>query len=117
MATHFTYQHLPASGLGVRDPRRPYVTGGIGGGVPVYITTILEWRIYVDGSRTQLVTDRNLLVRVRDLIVANRDYALSDRNRHRIDRIFADVTLAISTIDRAMYVSDRQMKSRTRDLN
>lgn len=28
---HFIYQHLPATGMGVRNPRRPYVTGGLGG--------------------------------------------------------------------------------------
>jgi hypothetical protein len=27
---HFTYKHLPAGGLGFRDPVRPYVTGGLG---------------------------------------------------------------------------------------
>ena len=31
MATHFLYEHLPASGLGVREPLRPYSTGGFGG--------------------------------------------------------------------------------------
>ena len=42
MAAHFTYPHLPASGLGTRDPRRPYVTGGVGSGVPTFVTIILE---------------------------------------------------------------------------
>jgi hypothetical protein len=27
---HFLYQHLPAGGLGHRDPVRPYPTGGLG---------------------------------------------------------------------------------------
>jgi len=27
---HFIYQHLPAGGLGHRDPVRPYPTGGLG---------------------------------------------------------------------------------------
>ena len=27
---HFLYQHLPAGGLGFRDPVRPYPTGGLG---------------------------------------------------------------------------------------
>lgn len=29
--SHFIYQHLPATGLGIRNPRRPHVTGGLGG--------------------------------------------------------------------------------------
>ncbi len=29
-AGHFVYEHLPAIGLGERDPRRPFVTGGLG---------------------------------------------------------------------------------------
>lgn len=31
------YGHLPAGGLGDRDPRRPYVTGGLGAGVFVFL--------------------------------------------------------------------------------
>ena len=27
---HFVYQHLPAGGLGQRDPVRPFATGGLG---------------------------------------------------------------------------------------
>ena len=27
---HFSYKHLPAGGLGFRDPVRPYATGGLG---------------------------------------------------------------------------------------
>ena len=38
--SHFGYHHLPASGLGHRDPRRPHVTGGIGGGTPVFVGVI-----------------------------------------------------------------------------
>ena len=28
---HFVYKHIPAQGLGIRSPRRPYITGGLGG--------------------------------------------------------------------------------------
>jgi hypothetical protein len=31
------YPHLPAQGLGHRDPRRPHVTGGVGAGVVVLV--------------------------------------------------------------------------------
>lgn len=31
------YGHLPAWGMGERDPRRPYVTGGLGGGVFIVV--------------------------------------------------------------------------------
>jgi hypothetical protein len=33
---HFSYKHLPASGLGFRDPVRPYVTGGLGLAVRIF---------------------------------------------------------------------------------
>ena len=117
MAIHFTYRHLPASGLGVRDPRRPYVTGGIGGGVPVYIDTILEWRIYDGKGRDTITTDRSLLVRTRDFIVANRDLVSSDRDRDRLARIFSDVDRALSRMDREPTGKDRSYGSTDRDLN
>lgn len=41
MSAHFIYKHLPASGLGHRNVRRPHVTGGIGTGVPVIVYVLL----------------------------------------------------------------------------
>lgn len=75
MARHFTYKHLPASGLGHRDPRRPYATGGLGLGLPVFITDILEKRIYRGRGRDQMVMDRSLLNEARNLINSSRYYA------------------------------------------
>lgn len=42
MSAHFIYEHLPASNLGEREPRRPYVTGGLGTGIVYY--TLLRMR-------------------------------------------------------------------------
>lgn len=42
MSGHFIYEHLPASNLGQRDPRRPYVTGGLGTGMR--LLTLLRMR-------------------------------------------------------------------------
>ena len=117
MAAHFIYQHLPASGLGVRDPRRPYVTGGLGGGTPVYIDIILEWRIYEDAARNLTPSDRAFLVAGRDLVAANRHLATTGRSRERVDRIFASIDLALSRLDRSSATVDRTMQSRDRDLN
>ena len=75
MARHFTYKHLPASGLGHRDPRRPHVTGGLGLGLPSYITDIIEKRIYEGRGRDTMVANRSLLNEARNLIVSNRHYA------------------------------------------
>jgi len=55
-----SYRYLPANGLGLRDPRRPYVTGGLGDGVPVFIFDILEGRIY-DGDGRMLMDRSRLL--------------------------------------------------------
>jgi len=33
---HFLYQHLPANGMGYRDPHRPFATGGIGFAYTLY---------------------------------------------------------------------------------
>jgi hypothetical protein len=48
--SHFVYQHSPAKGLGNRDPRRPYVTGGIGGGISVFVGEAIPARTY-EGDR------------------------------------------------------------------
>jgi hypothetical protein len=50
--SHFVYQHSPAKGLGNRDPRRPYVTGGIGGGIPVFVGEAIPARTY-EGDRSE----------------------------------------------------------------
>lgn len=45
----FSYKHLPAIGMGKRDPVRPYVTGGLGRGIIiVYPATSLRMRILSD---------------------------------------------------------------------
>jgi len=49
MGGHFSYKHLPAIGLGKRDPRRPYVAGGLGAGVPIFITRIDGKREPIEG--------------------------------------------------------------------
>jgi hypothetical protein len=42
----FQYKHLPAKGIGKRDPLRPYVLGGIGKGtIIVYPATLLRMRV------------------------------------------------------------------------
>lgn len=46
---HFSYNHLPAIGIGHRDPRRPHVTGGLGGGVGVW--RLLQHAMTVAQSR------------------------------------------------------------------
>ena len=47
MAAHFLYKHLPASGLGNRDPLRPYATGGLGGLTYLqYLVTLLDTLLY-----------------------------------------------------------------------
>jgi len=119
MAAHFTYKHLPAAGLGNRDPLRPYSTGGLGGAVRIliYVVEVLEQRIYRGSNRTLLTNDRALLTDTRDFIVANRDMRTSDRDRVRLARIFADVESALTRMDREMSTDDRTYRSADRDLN
>ena len=119
MAAHFTYKHLPAAGLGNRDPLRPYSTGGLGGAVRIliYVVEVLEQRIYRGSNRTLLTNDRALLTDTRDFIVANRDMRTSDRDRVRLARIFAEVESALANIDRSDRSIDRTYGSGNRDLN
>ena len=114
---HFTYTHLPAQGLGRRDPRRPHVTGGIGGGIPTFIHKILEWRIYENIPVDLVPSDRDFYAAGRDLVAAGRHFATTDRYRERVDRIFASIESALSTIDRSARSSDRTFESIDRDLN
>jgi hypothetical protein len=64
MAGQFVHSHLPAYGLGHRDPRRPHVTAGIGSGLPVFVGELGGTRTY-DGDRiyTALAREGDLLVR------------------------------------------------------
>ena len=55
--SHFSYPHLPAQGLGHRDPRRPHVTGGIGDGVPVFVGDLGGTRTFA-GDRIMEVMER-----------------------------------------------------------
>jgi len=99
--SHFSTGNLPAIGLGHRDPRRPHVTGGIGGGIPVFVTEVLKQRIYVDSGRTLVVKDRVLLERVRALIAAERTYSgASERFSSRIERIYFDADRQLSVMSR-----------------
>jgi hypothetical protein len=52
---HFVYPHLPAVGLGNRDPRRPYVTGGLGKAVSVSIFLKHDLWIQISGAEPVLV--------------------------------------------------------------
>lgn len=38
---HVSYKHLPASGLGTRDPQRPHITGGLGATIKFFIPASL----------------------------------------------------------------------------
>ncbi len=39
MSAHFSYQHMPAGGVGILDDQyRPYASGGIGAAVPAHAT-------------------------------------------------------------------------------
>jgi hypothetical protein len=116
MARHFIYKHLPASGLGHRDPRRPHVTGGLGLGLPTFITDVLERRIYRGRGRDTMVMDRSLLNEVRDLATASRWYANGSRYRDRIDRILDGIGRTLSKIGRSYRGGDRDMGSGGRDL-
>lgn len=43
---HFSYKHIPAGGLSTRDPRRPFVTGGLGNAVViVFAPSALRMRV------------------------------------------------------------------------
>lgn len=50
------YDSLPAIGIGHRDPRRPHVTGGIGGGVGVWR---LLMHVFSRENRTATETREN----------------------------------------------------------
>jgi len=47
---HFVYKHLPAGGLGHRDPRRPHVAGGLGAGT--WVWKLLQYSQSVGGTRS-----------------------------------------------------------------
>lgn len=116
MAAHFRYKHLPASGLGHRDPRRPHVTGGLGLGLPVYITDIIEKRIYRGRGRDTIVADRSLLNEARMLIRTSRYYADGSRHFGRLNRILGDIGRSLSALGRKYGGGDREMGSGRRDL-
>ena len=48
---HFLYNHMPAGGLGHRDPVRPYPTGGLG----------LAYRIFKAASDLRMRYSKNEL--------------------------------------------------------
>lgn len=113
---HFTYKHLPAKGLGHRDPRRPHVTGGLGLGLPVFITDIIEKRIYRGRGRDTIVADRDLLGNARMLIRASRHYADGSRYLGRLNRILGDIGRSLSALGRKYGGGGRSMGSQDRDL-
>lgn len=116
MARHFVYKHLPASGLGHRDPRRPHVTGGLGLGLPVFITDIIEKRIYRGRGRDTIVADRDFLNEARVLIRTSRYYADGSRYFDRLNRILRDVARTLSAMGRRYRGGGRDMGSEDRDL-
>jgi len=114
---HFSYTHLPAQGLGHRDPRRPHVTGGIGLGLPVFIVEVLEQRLYRDLDRRTLIADRGLLVSARSMILVNREFLTGARSMERAARILSDIDMTLSAISRSMSPEERSTRSIDRRLN
>ena len=116
--SHFTTSWLPAYGLGHRDPRRPHVTGGLGDGIPVYVSVVLEGRIYVDEARRMLTTDRALLSATRNMILgAERRYVDGGRSQERLMRLLDTLDRHMIALSRSMVSRDRSLSSGERDLN
>ena len=120
MAGHFSYQHLPAKGLGQLNPLRSTVAGGLGDGIGVIFppfTEILEQRIYEDIERAMMAMDRSLLGSLgRELDLIGRDYVNASRFQNDAERIYDAIDRATNQIDRALAGGSRSMNSPDRDL-
>lgn len=69
MAAHFLYKHLPASGLGKRDPLRPYATGGLGGATFLAIYIALADYLLYRSTLTEGIITRTTLLDTAGLLV------------------------------------------------
>jgi len=96
--SHTVYAHLPAIGLGKRDPIRPHVTGGIGAGLPLFITEILGSRTYRDGLRSYVDLDAATVNAIRTYLIAERGFDVTERtfvpfirSTSPLERLWSDV--------------------------